>query len=514
MVEKTVTIAIDANIDKFKKSLGRAEASAKASAGRMKTSSDKASAGAKSTSKSATNASETSKANAGFSKSTHGMSSKFNKISAGASKFGKTAKSLGIKAGGIIKKFVEGVKKVIAVYKKLLSFSGKFAKLFDPLRYDKNLTKLEEHFRKFGTALGALMSPVFETLVNVASTLLNVATSIITALSVWIALSQGLFNINSNLNESLSETADEMDEAGSSASEGLAAFDKLNTLDISALGDVEEAEKLTSLIATAKVVGSTIPAILGGAIVTFGETAWNCIKIAGEACWNGIKSIGETAWNGIKSVGESAWNGLRQVGEDAWNGLKSVGESAWNSIKSVGETAWNGISSGASDLWADFTSVGESAWNSLKSTAEDIWDAIYSPIKDAIDWIVSKIEWVADKLGIVTDSVNNITGGTSITEHISNGLGSVANWLGFARGGVFQPNSPQLAILGDNKTEPEVVAPRSMILDAVRQAMAESNGGSNNSVGPINLQIDGKTFARYTYNDIKNESRRRGGNLI
>lgn len=46
----------------------------------------------------------------------------------------------------------------------------------------------------------------------------------------------------------------------------------------------------------------------------------------------------------------------------------------------------------------------------------------------------------------------------------------------FASGGVIPPNNPFLAVLGDNRQEPEVVAPYSTIKQAARDAMAERGG--------------------------------------
>ena len=85
----------------------------------------------------------------------------------------------------------------------------------------------------------------------------------------------------------------------------------------------------------------------------------------------------------------------------------------------------------------------------------------------------------------------------------------------FAEGGLFQPNSPQLVIMGDNKTEPEVAAPRSMIEDAVQNVINRNGGlsgggGAESIILEVPLQIDGKTFARATYKYIVQEGQRRG----
>ena len=45
-----------------------------------------------------------------------------------------------------------------------------------------------------------------------------------------------------------------------------------------------------------------------------------------------------------------------------------------------------------------------------------------------------------------------------------------------AQGGYFPTNQPQLAIVGDNTREPEIVAPESKIYDQVRNAIRDSGG--------------------------------------
>lgn len=45
-----------------------------------------------------------------------------------------------------------------------------------------------------------------------------------------------------------------------------------------------------------------------------------------------------------------------------------------------------------------------------------------------------------------------------------------------AQGGWFEKGNPQLAIVGDNTREPEIVAPESKIYDQVRNAIRDSGG--------------------------------------
>lgn len=80
----------------------------------------------------------------------------------------------------------------------------------------------------------------------------------------------------------------------------------------------------------------------------------------------------------------------------------------------------------------------------------------------------------------------------------------------FASGGVIPPNNPFLAVLGDNRQEPEVVAPYSTIKQAARDAMAERGG-----TGQITIVLraaDG--FTRNLAYSLDQESARQGVRLV
>ena len=85
---------------------------------------------------------------------------------------------------------------------------------------------------------------------------------------------------------------------------------------------------------------------------------------------------------------------------------------------------------------------------------------------------------------------------------------------GYASGGVFEPNSPVLAVLGDNRTEREVAAPYSTIVKAVKDALSEATlTGSQRVELTTTVQLDGRTVARTTLPYLIQESKRLGVSL-
>lgn len=58
-----------------------------------------------------------------------------------------------------------------------------------------------------------------------------------------------------------------------------------------------------------------------------------------------------------------------------------------------------------------------------------------------------------------------------------------------AQGGYFKKNDPQLAIVGDNKREPEITTPESKIYEQAMKAIKDSNSLSNTKEMRIILEV-------------------------
>lgn len=82
----------------------------------------------------------------------------------------------------------------------------------------------------------------------------------------------------------------------------------------------------------------------------------------------------------------------------------------------------------------------------------------------------------------------------------------------FADGGVFEPNSPQAVIVGDNTREREVIAPETMIENAVTRALNRQGASAGNApiTIPITLTLDGRVLANVMYKYNQQEANRRG----
>lgn len=93
----------------------------------------------------------------------------------------------------------------------------------------------------------------------------------------------------------------------------------------------------------------------------------------------------------------------------------------------------------------------------------------------------------------------------------SGGRSRKAVFPAFATGGVVPPNNPFLAVLGDNKQEPEVVSPYSTIKQAAGEALAER--GNSGGTGRGDVYLDGTKVGRVLYSCIEGERTRLGVKL-
>ncbi|MBE6524489.1 MAG: hypothetical protein E7Z65_06430 [Thermoplasmata archaeon] len=268
------------------------------------------------------------------------------------------------------------------------------------------------------------------------------------------------------------------------------------------------------------------------------NTAWNAISSTAIAIWNGITSFAQGAWLRISSIGMSVWNTMSSLATSVWNGFSNAASTAIDAMRSmftkvidsirsaiqglfdvargVADQVKSVISSAVSSASSAISGAVNSSINSAKQTIESVQNAVDSVSKGDLGGAAQELLETAAKT-VVNSSKNSLpgmiaSGAQKAGEAIYNGVKSI---FGFASGGLFLPNQPQLAILGDNKAEPKVAAPRSMIIDAVKEALRSTSVPVNNTAMPtrieIPVEIDGRTVARATYDYLENERIRRNG---
>lgn len=127
----------------------------------------------------------------------------------------------------------------------------------------------------------------------------------------------------------------------------------------------------------------------------------------------------------------------------------------------------------------------------VKSTNwEAVGQGIASVLRIATPLIISLAAALAGLAMAIADMMNAVNGiysGKSSGAMYRND-GTLRDSIpGFASGAVVEPNNPMLAVVGDNRTEREVIAPRSELVDATREAIRAEGGvgGSGQLVGIV-----------------------------
>ena len=169
------------------------------------------------------------------------------------------------------------------------------------------------------------------------------------------------------------------------------------------------------------------------------------------------------------------------------------------------------------DAWDDMSGIQKAASAFGMITAAALTAAVAIGAFHSAWSLGAAVVGIVAGLGLVVAMIKSATNEakSAVDSMNSTVRSSGMNIPGFADGGVVRPNSPFLAMLGDNKREPEVVAPYSTIKKAAADGYYEIAGrtGAQRYIGstrPVNMTMDGVTFARLSMPYMLDELSRRG----
>lgn len=220
---------------------------------------------------------------------------------------------------------------------------------------------------------------------------------------------------------------------------------------------------------------------LGIMLAIFCPAAWPIafgMMLAGGAS---LVTAAALNWDAILEKLKGVWSNIKQWWKNSV--AKYVGVSHW---KETGKKMINGFLSGI-----------KSAWEAVKT------------------WVANAVSWFGKKFVEAQNSIAKSNSGRS------GGFGTRSGGFGspsrapsisrvsapaLARGAVIPPNKEFLAVLGDQKSGTNIETPLATMVEAFKQAMAESGGGATTVV----IQLDGKEIARSTVKNINNMTRAAG----
>ncbi len=217
-----------------------------------------------------------------------------------------------------------------------------------------------------------------------------------------------------------------------------------------------------------------------GAFTTLKDNASGALGVLRENVkekWNAIKSKFSEFSGWLKGIFQTDWSKSFGTLGSILNTFLGTVQRIWGNIKRV----FNGI---VEFITGVFSGNWKQAWNGIKEIFRGVFGSLIALAKAPLNAVIDLINGLMNKLnsGLAAienafsfsyDFKNPITG-TRHYGHYGMSLPRVPTIPHLAQGAYVKPNTPQLAMIGDNLHQGEVVAPenklREMAIEAVRAA--------------------------------------------
>lgn len=228
-----------------------------------------------------------------------------------------------------------------------------------------------------------------------------------------------------------------------------------------------------------------------GAVKAF-ETLRDNVKNAVKALRDDIKE----KWDWIQEKLSQFSKWLGSIFKTAWtnnfgifeNVLKGFLKSAKDVIRDV-KQIFNGFNDFISGV---FSGNWQKAWTGIKSIFVGVFRGLADIAKTPINAIIGGFNSVLGIVNGLINKVNNIRFKITVPDWIP-GIGG--KWWGFngfsiptigtipmlANGGFVKANTPQLAMIGDNRHQGEIVSPEDKLQEMALKAAALAAGGANDA---------------------------------
>lgn len=268
-------------------------------------------------------------------------------------------------------------------------------------------------------------------------------------------------------------------------------------------------------------IWKAIKSIFSGVKIFF-KTAFEGAVIAVKAVWSGIKSFFSGIWSKIKSIFAKVGSWFSEKFNNAVVKIKSA--FSLKTIKNHFSQIWTAIKNIFANIPTWFLNTFSNAWQKVKNVFSKggevfsgIKDGILSALKTVINGLISGINKVIavpfNGINTALSKIKNISiaGSKPFYDRIS--LINVPQIPKLATGTVVPANYGEfLAILGDNKREPEIVSPES----AMRKVMSEElkkNGGGTDTIN-LTVELDGEVVYRKVVKKNKQNTKMTGVNAL
>lgn len=200
----------------------------------------------------------------------------------------------------------------------------------------------------------------------------------------------------------------------------------------------------------------------------------------------------QKAWSGVVKFFDGIWSGIQTAFSDTKKWLGDTFQSAWDGIVNI----WNDAQKWFSDnvtqpidtlftnLWEGIKTFAQNTWNDIVGIFKaggTIFDGFVTSVKDVFVTLVNGIiRGINNVIKIPFDNLNSVLGGIRGIDILgAKPFGwvpsiSVPQIPQLAQGGYVKANTPQLAMIGDNRHQGEVVAPEGKLLEMAKTAASQA----------------------------------------
>ena len=377
--------------------------------------------------------------------------------------FGKLIEVYGGQISPMLKSFADGISKIAGtvldayntyIAPVLQKLANKFSEVWTS-KIQPTINKAIELIGKVATLIKTLWETVLQPLITwIVENVVPVVAPVLEEIgSLFITVFGGIADVISGLFETLGGLIDFI--TGVFSGDWEKAWNGIKSI-------------FTGIWNAIKSVFTTVWNVIKGVV----STALKAIKAVITTVFNGIKSLVTTIWNGIKGTVVSIWNGIKTAATTVWNGIKSVITTVVTTIKTKVVAGFNAIKTGVTTVINGIKSVITSVFNGIKSFLKGIVNGIISFIQGMVNGVIKGCNMMINALNKLSFDVPDwvpLIGGKKFGFNIKNI--SEVKLPRLAQGGYVKANQPQPVIIGDNKTQGEIVSPEGKMLEVMLQAL-------------------------------------------
>lgn len=288
------------------------------------------------------------------------------------------------------------------------------------------------------------------------------------------------------------------------------------------------------------IIGGIIDALSGvmdfitGVFTGDWSKAWEGLKTFLGGIIDAVASLFTGLFNTIRAIFKGAWDIIVSIWSvvSTWfnnaviKPLANLFNGIWNTMKNGAQNAWNGIKNIFSSVATFFKNIFGNAWNGVKNIFSSggrifsgIKDGIFNAFRSVVNTLIAGINKV------VSIPFNAINGALKTVRDISflgiepfKGLIKLVNVPqipSLETGGVLDKETiVRVAEYSNVRSNPEIVSPRDMMKETMKEALEESN--MNNTSQKVDVNITGKLTADgddlvYVYDKNKKDKGYDGG---